>query len=559
MTNVRSTEFHEMDRALAALAASKDRWARLPIADRIALARHCLDACIDTAPDIVAACCEAKRLDFNGPASAEEWLAGPVPVIRNLRLLIETLTEIERDGHPSLRLAAPAMTGETVVTVFPRDRFDRLLYPDVRIDVWMQPDVTPANLVETTAIAYRSDAVRRGAVALVLGAGNVSSIGPMDVLYKLFVENHLVILKMHPINAYLGPLIESALQPLVDEGYLRIVYGEAAEGRYLVHHPAVDEIHITGSAAVHDRIVWGDAATATPKLSKRITSELGCVTPVIVVPAEWSEHEIAYQAENVATMVAHNASCNCNAAKLLVTWRGWSQRRTFVDRIEAILSTLRQKKAYYPGSAHKHAAFLAGRTHARSVGTHAAVDTLPFAVISDVDPSRADDIAFRQEAWSPVLAETSLAADDDASFIAAATRFCNERVAGTLSAVVLVSPQSRARLGTAFDRAIAELRYGTIAINHWSAMGYALAVAPWGAYPGHTASDIGSGIGVVHNTRMFDRPEKTVLWGPFTTWPKPVWFCTHLSAHLAARRMVKFEAAPSLWRVPAIAWAAMRA
>jgi acyl-CoA reductase-like NAD-dependent aldehyde dehydrogenase len=561
---MRSSEPGDMDRAVAVLTDAKDRWARVPIPERIALARQCIDRCVDTARDVVAACCRAKGLDVDDPASAEEWLAGPVPIIRNLRLLIETLADIRRDGHPRLNRGAPAPHGEVVVSVLPRDRFDRLLYPGVRIDVWLQPEVTPATMLDTIAVAYRSATRHAGRVALVLGAGNVSSIGPMDVVYKLFVENRVVVLKMHPINAYLGPLIDRAFQPLVDAGCLRIVYGDAAEGQYLVHHPGVDEIHITGSAVVHDRIVWGDTpaeqarrrASATPKVAKRITSELGCVTPVIVVPGDWSDTEIAYQAENVATMVAHNASCNCNAAKLVVTWTGWRARRRFVDTIESILAALPQRKAYYPESARKHAAFLAGRADVR--GAAAGAGTLPYAMIADVDPARVDDVVFREEAWSPILAETALPADDAGAFLHTAVRFCNERLAGTLSAMLIVDPRARAHLGPSVDRAIASLRYGTVAINHWSAMAYALAVPPWGAYPGHTLADIGSGIGAVHNTMMFDRPEKSVLWGPFTTSPKPVWFCTHRRAHVAARQMVPFEASPSLWRVPRLAIAAYR-
>ena len=123
---------------------------------------------------------------------------------------------------------------------------------------------------------------------------------------------------------------------------------------------------------------------------------------------------------------------------------------------------------------------------------------------------------------------------------------------------MIVDPRTRSRLGGRLTRAVANLRYGTVAVNHWSAMSYALAVAPWGAYPGHTLAQIGSGIGFVHNTRMFDRPLKTELWGPFTTSPKPVWFCTHRHARVVARQMIAFEASPSAWRLPSIALAAYR-
>lgn len=536
----RVTEPADLDRAVTAVADQKRQWPRVPIAERIALLRRCIEGCVAVADDMAIAGCSAKGLDPHSPAAAEEWLGGPVPIIRNLRLLAETLSDIQRSGRPRVRLAAPSPNGNLVASVFPRDGFDRLLYPGVRIDVWLRTSAP-------TFVPGDPD----GQLALVLGAGNVGSTGPMDLLYKLFVEDHVVVLKMHPVNDYLGEHFERAFAPLVDAAFLRVVYGGASEGQYLVSHSAVDRIHITGSAAVHNRIA---AMTSKP-----ITSELGCVTPVIVVPGEWSSAELAYQAENVATMVANNASCNCNAAKLIVTWKDWRLRRAFLDRVRAILSALPPRKAYYPESAAKYFRFLSRRGGtAASIAASGESPALPFAMLTDVDPAHHDDVVFTEEAWSPVVAETALAADDEAAFLDAAARFCNERVAGTLSAVVLIDPSSRARLGSRFDRAVADLEYGTVAINHWSAVSYALAVAPWGAYPGHTRESPGSGTGFVHNTQMLDGVLKSVLVAPFATKPKPPWFCTHPHAQAVARRMVAFEAKPSLRHLPQIAWAAYR-
>ena len=561
---MRRTERSELDRSVEVLRTRKDGWARLSVPRRIALARDCARETLAVSPEIVAAACAAKGLDPASPVSGEEWLAGPVAILRNIRLLVDTLSAIERGGSPDLPPGSVRRLpdGRLAVNIFPRGLFDRGMFPGTTIDVWMQPGVTESNLRETMGGAYRRAA--GGAVALVLGAGNVASIGPMDVLHKLFVENHVVVLKMHPVNDYLGPLIERAFRPLAGEGYLRVVYGDVEEGQYLVHHPGIDEIHMTGSAAVHDRIVWGETedeqarrrAGYDPKVSKRVTSELGCVTPVVVVPGEWSGGELDYQAENVATMVANNASCNCNAAKLLVTWRGWPQRGVFLDRVSAALSGLPARRGYYPGSAKRHATFTS-HPRARTLAG-AAPDALPYATIYDVDPARAGDIVFQQEAWCPVVAETALDASDDAAFAEAAAPFCNDRVAGTLSAVVLASAPSQARLGDAFERMIAGLAYGTIAVNHWAAASYVLAVAPWGAYPGHTLQDVGSGIGFVHNTLMFDRPQKSVLRGPFVQSPKPAWFSTHRRGHVVARRMAAFEASPSVWRLPGLAIAAAR-
>jgi acyl-CoA reductase-like NAD-dependent aldehyde dehydrogenase len=563
----RHSDLRALDEAVGILADHKEAWTRLLIPDRIALLRQCLAETVRSAGDVVTAGCTAKGLDPQSPASGEEWMSGPVPVIRNLRLLVESLSRIHRDGY----LAIPAAdvrrtpTGELAVQVFPGDSFDRLMYPGTRMDVWMQPEIDETSLPGSVASAYRADRRPEGRVALVLGAGNVASIGPMDLLYKLFVENQAVVLKMHPVNDYLGPLVERAFRPLIDAGYLRVVYGDAAEGQYLIHHAAVDEVHMTGSTTVHDRIVWGDTpeeqalrrAAATPKVTKRITSELGCVTPTIVVPGRWSDDEIQYQAENVATMVAHSASCTCTSAKLIVTWRGWPQRRAFLDRIAETLSRYPARLAYYPGAAARYASFMDAYPQSHRLAS-ASGNTLASATIYDIDPAVARDLAFREESWSPVLAETCLDAGDEAEFLSGAVRFCNERIFGTLSAGLIVQPATRAQLGSHVDRAVAELRYGTVAVNHWSAVSFGLAVAPWGAYPGHTLEEIVSGIGVVHNTLMFDRPLKSVLWGPFTASPTPAWFVTHRRSHIVGRRMVAFEASPSWWQLPALALAAAR-
>ena len=79
----------------------------------------------------------------------------------------------------------------------------------------------------------------------------------MDVLYKLFVEDEVVILKMNPVNAVAGPHIERAFKSLCDAGYLAIVYGGADVGAHLAQHPAVDTLHVTGSDRTYDAIVWG--------------------------------------------------------------------------------------------------------------------------------------------------------------------------------------------------------------------------------------------------------------------------------------------------------------
>ena len=134
-----------------------------------------------------------------------------------------------------------------------------------------------------------------GAIALVLGAGNIASIAPLDVLYKLYAEGRVCMLKMNPVNDYLGPIFEDIFADLARAGFVRFAYGGADVGEYLTHHDGVDEIHITGSARTHDAIVFGTGeegrtrkASGQPLTTKRMTSELGNVSPTIVVPGPWS-------------------------------------------------------------------------------------------------------------------------------------------------------------------------------------------------------------------------------------------------------------------------------
>ena len=115
-----------------------------------------------------------------------------------------------------------------------------------------------------------------------------------------------------------------------------------------------------------------------------------------------------------------------------------------------------------------------------------------------------------------------------------------------------------ANIRAAVDRAISDLRNGTVSLNHWSGIGYGLGITPWGAHPGLARTDIGSGTGFVHNPLMFDRVEKTVIRSPFRARPKPIWFVGHRTAHRMAPRLSRFEATRNLLELPAIGALALR-
>ncbi|HUK12807.1 MAG TPA: aldehyde dehydrogenase family protein [Thermoanaerobaculaceae bacterium] len=561
-----ATSLESIHLAVEELAARKDAWAALPLAERIAIVDELRAGFARVAERWVALSLAAKGIDADEPAAGEEWITGPYLVLRNLRLLRRALEEIGRFGAP--RIAGPVRVrpdGTVVARVFPGDLSDRVLFRGFTADVWMDPGVDAAGVAAAQAVAYRPTPPA-GRVALVLGAGNLSSIAPMDALYKLFVELKVVVLKMNPVNAYLGPVLAEACRPLTDRGFLHVVFGGAEEGALLCRHERVDEVHITGSDRSHDAIVFGTGAEAAqrkaerrPRLAKPITSELGNVSPVIVVPGPWSPGDVEFHAANVATQLVNNAGFNCVSARVVVTWAGWAQRGAFLDAVRRVLAALPPRLAYYPGSEERLDSFLALHPDAERFGRRER-DRLPWTLVTGLDPARASDICFTTEAFCGLMGETALAAPSVPEFVARAAEFVNGTVWGNLAAGVIVHPRTMRdpAAGAAVEQAITDLRYGTVSVNHWSAAGYALGCTPWGAHAGNDLVDVRSGIGVVHNTLMFSRVRKTVVRGPFRVWPIPPWFVTNRSAHVTSRRLAAFEAKPSFGRMAAVLVAALR-
>ena len=554
----------ELDDAVAGLAASAPAWLELPLDRKIRLAESAVEGSRRVAERQVAAALAAKGLEAGSALAGEEWFAGPYIQVRTLRLLLQTLRRIERRGAVDVpsSMVRELANGQVAVRVFPDDLLDSLLYRGFTADVWMEPGVTRDNLAEHVGLAQRRTDVRPG-VALVLGAGNVASIPTLDAVYKLYAEGRVVLLKLNPVNEYLGPFIEEAFGELIEAGFLRLAYGGAGVGSYLCHHAGVDEVHITGSERTHDLIVFGggDEGAARkrdnrPLLDKRITSELGNVSPIVVVPGEWSDAELQFHAENLATQMTQNGGFNCNAVKAIVTHRDWPQRRQLLGRLRKALRRLPPRPAYYPGAEDRHQRFTAAYPSAERLGA-SRPGVVPPTLVADLSPDD-DGPAFREESFCAFTVETGLAAADAEEFLAAAVDFCNRRLHGTLNAGLVVHPGTRRELGGAVDRAIADLRYGSVAVNHWPAMSYGLGSTPWGAWPGHPLNDVQSGRGFVHNTWLFERPQKSVIEGPFRVVPKPAWFVTHGTAHRVGSELTGLEADRSPLRLPAIFWHALR-
>jgi aldehyde dehydrogenase (NAD(P)+) len=565
----------DLDRDVAALQEHAQAWARLGLAGKIRHLRAMRARTVEVASAWVDLAAGAKGI-AKTPLAGEEWFAGPYALLVALDRLIATLGEIAVAGSPRVPSALRERTdGQLVVDVFPVQSSDRVLLSGVRGELWMAPGVTRESLPARTAEFYhRSDPA--GSVTLVLGAGNIASIAPLDVLNVLYTHGGTAFLKLNPVNAYLLPVFERVFASLIDEGYVRIVGGGADVGAYLCSHPGIDAIHLTGGERTHDAIVFGtgpDGAArkraATPLLAKTITSELGNVTPVIVVPGPWSEPDLAFQAAHVATMKMHNAGANCIAAQVLITPEAWDLAPRFIAKVRDALRDAPPRPAYYPGAKERQSEITASHPAAETLAPPGGGDSRTF--VPGLDAGDRSEPLFTSEAFGPVLGQTALPGNDAATYLRNAVAFCNDVLHGTLGAAIVIHPRTIAELGASFDEAVASLRYGSVTINTWPGVGFLLPTASWGAYPGNTIADVGSGIGVVHNTCLFDDPQKTVVRAPFAPFPRsfgdgertllptPPWFVTHRRADAVGRRMFAFTASPSLLRMATTAMEAMRA
>ena len=532
------TSREEIDDTLARLKGRAPHWAALDIAERIAHLRACLDGVARVAPVWVSRAAAVKGAGDRADLAGEEWLAGPVPVARNIRLLIEAL---ECEAQPPPVSVTTRRSGQHVATILPASLHDRLLFRGFHGEVWIEPGRAP-----TQGRFYR-DPATGGVVTLILGAGNVTAISLMDVLHKMFVEGSVVLLKMHPLLAPLGEPFLRAFESLAKDGCFAIVYGDAAVGAELVEHPLVDAIHVTGSVETYDRIANN---------TRPITSELGCVTPVIVSPGQWSRDQLDFQARHIASMLVHNASHNCTAAQVLVTSRGWSDRGALLERVRSHLSALPPRTTWYPGARARYDEFIRHDAPSWFSPVHPEQE-VPWTIVEGVVPER-HTLAFERELFCGGLVEVTLDVTAPDVFLGAAATFANERLWGTLSAVMLIDDETRQQHAEALDRAIESLRYGAIGINIWSGAIFGLASPPWGAFPGSTRGDIQSGSGFVHNTFLFDHPQKSVTSVPFTMSPTPVWFLDHQNLLPVGERLFDHEVDPSVARLARVAWAALR-
>lgn len=525
------TPIATIDQYLKDLKAHQQSWAQdYPISKRIALLEETLKN-IETHKD------EWTKLDLIARhIPAEHWdegassLAGPGTAARITRVFIETMQAIEKHGGHKPFLKARQDGNRAIVESYPRSTKEKLMFAGFRGEIHLAAGTKADDIASLQAKVYK-DKSHKGGVSLVLGAGNVSNLTINDLFHKLFVEKEVVIVKANPVLEYLGPLLEKILEPFIREGFVRIVSGGAKEGIHLANHPLVDNIHITGSDKSFDTIVYGPGEEgAKNKASdhrvnpRPVTGELGNVTPVIVVPGDWKDSDFDYQADNIFSMLAPFNGYTCCAARVLILPKFWDGSAKLIKKIEEKMEQARPAVNYYPGTNQTVEDACAFYPQLEKFGKldH---ENQPWMLVKDLDASK-DEMAFGREFWASFMSQTFIDGDNKEDYLKNAVKFANEKLWGTLAAVIVIDPKTEKELTSnkALQQAIDDLHYGTVTVNFYAGFSTVMATNPWGGYPGATYQDIQSGNGFVSNPFMLEKIEKSVVYGPFIISPRPTWF-----------------------------------
>lgn len=527
----------KLENTLKILSQNKQKWLELDIQKKISYLEFAMKSLLKESKQWSEISARAKADQFSHDLIGQELLVGPAMVMRQMRFLVQAL---QANGTPSPWRVSQKGNSQFVVKVMPENFKESVIWRGFQGEVWIQKGKKPSQ----GAVYQKSNL--NPTFSLILGAGNVSSIAPLDALHKLYVEGKVCIVKLNPVNDYLLEVLNKVFAKLIQDGFLYFVKGDSDVGEWLCEHHLIDDIHITGSHYTHDKIVWGSGSREEIQerkskgilhSHKNITSELGCVTPVILVPGIWSDSDLVFQARQIASAVENNASFNCNAMKVIVTCEGWQQRNLFLEYLRKELKSLPPRKAYYPGAWDRYQNFLNQYKNSEVLGEKKE-SCIPWTLIPNI---KENSYAFEEEAFCGVISETSLIASTVPDFIHKAVEFCNDKIWGTLSCSLLVDPLTESIHRNEIEQAIELLRYGSIGINCWAALSYAFASTTWGAYPGSSLKDIQSGIGCVHNGFLFDYPEKSVIRAPFRIWPNPAWFYTNKNTIAIGESLVQYE------------------
>ncbi len=480
--------------------------------------------------------CSDNKGTTKTPAEGEEWLGGPFASVLATQYYIKSLTNDDDLTEKKYN------SEENSYKVFPNNFIERITFPFIDAKVIFNKSMSFDDINKYRGFSKRYDI--DPSITLVLGAGNFSSIPYLDVLYHLITRKSVILLKLNPVNEYLKPVFEKVFQNFIERGYIIVTTGNIDESKYMATHPGINHIHLTGSDKTFEDIVYGRELTEKERRSKSlskvnnkpITSELGNVTPIIIHPGKWSTSDIKYQARKIVTAKLNNNGFNCIAAQVVVLPDGWGQTETLIKYVKYYMNKAKERKAYYPESIERLENLEKDKGYER------------VNALSCVTPHLTREIkAYSKyeidEVWSSTIYFKKIEYTSVEDFANKAIDYCNNQLWGNLGVSVIIKDHDRKFNEHITNLYIDRLKFGTIAINEWAAIGYIIPQLPWGGYPGNRDNDIQSGQSVVHNSMLFESPLKGVVNTKFriSRLIDPPWYVTNKKARRLFKNLTYYQ------------------
>jgi len=525
---------------LEGLSSKAYAWAHLSLEERIPYLDAILDQ-IDQADRAswAAASCKVQGLGtgcdekYYNEAFAGDAIVVSVALASKVKGYKTLYKEVSQGKLQKIetRVTKDGRTAAKIMPIKFGDKTSPLLAGNT-VEVWLKDGTTEA-------VREFPDPPINGKVCAVLGAGNQTFLSLTDVLDRMFLHSEVVCLKHHELRSYSSPHVAFVYQKLIADGYMAEFSGDGAQGAALVAHPLVGHVHITGGVGTFNKIVWGKTPSeqeankkaGTPVLKKSITAELGNVTPWVIVPGgEWKDSDLSHHAEQICGAFTGNNSCNCMTPRVVIMSKTWQHRERFMHHFRTHLAKEKCNPPYYPGTGDRYRRFLEQYPDAEVVKTELSMppnsqgqllaepgqrvldEQTPWALVhKDLSAVKSDEYGFQTEAFAPILFFLTLPEENSDEFARAAVKVCNEKLCGTLCAILVVHPDVEKSHPSLVDELVGKLEYGMIGLNCWLHSAYIIDRFPWGGWGHETLRDCKSGVGFVSNSLCIQNIEKSFL------------------------------------------------
>ena len=480
--------------------------------------------------------CSDNKGTTKTPAEGEEWLGGPFASVLATQYYIKSLINDDDLVEGNFN------NSENSYKVFPNNFIERITFPFINAKVYFNKSMSFEDINKFRGFSKRYNI--EPSITLVLGAGNFSSIPYLDVLYHLITRRSVILLKLNPVNEYLKPVFEKVFKNFIERGYIIVTNGNINESKYMATHPGINHIHLTGSDKTYEDIVYGRELTGNERSIKTlskinpkpITSELGNVTPIIIHPGKWSTSDIKYQARKIVTGKLNNNGFNCIAAQVVVLPDGWGHTETLIKYVKYYMNKSKDRKAYYPDSIERLTKLEKDKSYER-------VNSLSCTTPHLTREIKAYNKYELDEVWSSTIYFRKIAYSNAEDYVKNSIDYCNNELWGNLGVSVIIKNHNNKFNKHITNSYIENLKYGTIAINEWAAIGYIIPQLPWGGFPGNKDNDIQSGQSVVHNSMLFESPLKGIVETKFriSRLIDPPWFITNRKSRRLFMNLTYFQ------------------